>query len=113
MRLRTVLLIGLCLCFAGVLLARQSGTDPISGAWFGFYGTTPRDQSPVRAMLNWDGKKALTGSVTTGDDPFDLENSTFDPGTGAVHMEVTVPGRGGRMVYHYMIDGKLEKNAIS
>jgi len=59
--------------------------------------------------LQWDGK-VLTGSVTTGDDPFDLENTKYDPKTGAIHIEVVVPN--GRVDYHYVIDGKVDKDML-
>jgi len=101
----------LCLCLASALLAQDKAADPISGVWFGYYGTSPRDQAQVRLTLEWDGK-VLTGEVTTGDDPFDIEKATFDPKTGAIHMEVVTPGR-GRGVYHYIIDGKVEKDTIT
>ena len=92
-------------------MAQQGGADPLSGIWFGDYGTNPRDRNQVQVALKWDGK-VLTGSVTTGDDPIELESATFDPGTGVVHMEVIVPGR-GRSTYHYVIDGKLDNDIIS
>jgi len=101
----------LCLCLASALLAQDKAADPISGVWFGYYGTSPRDQAQVRLTLEWDGR-VLTGEVTTGDDPFDIEKATFDPKTGAIHMEVVTPGR-GRGVYHYIIDGKVEKDTIT
>ena len=48
--------------------------------------------------------------MTTGDDPFDLENTKYDPKTGVVHLEVVVPN--GRIDYHYVIDGKVEKDTL-
>ena len=109
MRFRATVLMCLCFCFAATLLARQDSSDPVSGVWFGYYGETPRDQAQVRLTLQWDGK-VLTGSVTTGDDPFDIENTSFDPKTGAIHMEVVVPN--GRVDVHYVIDGKVDKDTL-
>ena len=68
--------------------------------------------APVRASASTTGSIRRTGEVTTGDDPFDIEKATFDPKTGAIHMEVVTPGR-GRGVYHYIIDGKVEKDTIT
>jgi hypothetical protein len=109
MRLKMTVSVCLCLCFAATLLARQDKSDSVSGVWFGYYGTNPRDQAQVRLTLQWDGK-VLTGSVTTGDDPFDLENTKYDPKTGAIHLEVVVPN--GRVDYHYVIDGKVDKDSL-
>jgi hypothetical protein len=112
MRIRTVTVsISLCLCLASVLLAQDKAADPLSGIWFGYYGTSPRDQAQVRVTLEWDGK-ALRGEVTTGDEPYDIERATFDPKTGTIHLEVETPGR-GRGSYHYIIDGKVEKDTIT
>jgi hypothetical protein len=111
MRLKIITSICVGLCLAGAILAQDKGTDPVSGVWFGYYGTSPRDQAQVRVILNWDGK-VLTGSVDTGDDPFDLKNATFNPDSGLIHMEVETPGN-GRSTYHYVIDGKLETDTIT
>src|SRR5947199_8734758 len=101
----------LCLCLASALLAQDKAADPISGVWFGYYGTSPRDQAQVRLTLEWIGK-LLTGSVTTGDEPYDIEKATVDPKTGAIHMEVATP-ENGRSVYHYIIHGNVENEAIT
>jgi len=104
-------LISLCLSLAPVLLAQDKAADPISGIWFGYYGTNPRDQAQVRVTLEWNGK-VLSGNVTTGDEPYDIERATFDPKTGAIHMEVVTPGS-GRGSFHYVIDGKIEKDTMT
>ncbi len=108
MRLRIIVSVCLILCFAAALIA-QGDTDPLSGVWFGDYGTNPRDREQVQVVFRWDGK-TLIGFVRTGEDPMDIENGMFDPKTGAVHMEVTVPG--DRFDYHYIVDGKLDKDTI-
>jgi hypothetical protein len=102
----------LCVCLASALLAQEkSSSDPVSGIWFGYYGTSPRDQAQVRVTLEWDGK-VLEGSVTTGEEPYDIYKGTFDPKTGAIHMEVDTPGR-GRGSFHYIIDGKIENDTMT
>ena len=111
MRLKIIASVCLSLCFAATLLAQEKAADPLTGVWFGDYGTNPRDRNQVQVRLMWDGK-ALIGTVTTGDDPIELENTRFEPSTGAVHMEVVVPGP-GRSTYHYIIDGKLDNDTIS
>src|SRR5438445_8948668 len=107
MRLRSVASVCLCLCFAAVLVAQEKAVDPMSGTWFGYYGSSPRDQAQVRVALSWDGK-VLIGNVTTGDDHIEIENAKFDPKTGMVHFEITVPGR-SNSDYHYVVDGKVDK----
>ena len=41
-----------------------------------------------------------------------LSKSTFDPATGAIHMEADATGEGGAKV-HYIIDGKLANGTMS
>ena len=65
----------------------------------------------VRVALSWDGK-ALSGNVTTGDDPLEIHNAKYDMKTGMVHFEVTVPGR-GTSDSQYVVDGKVEKDVIN
>ena len=85
--------------------------DPLSGNWKGDWGPSPRDRNQVSVVLKYDGK-ALTGTINPESDRIQLSKASFDPKTGAVHMEAMTPGRGGS-TYHYMIDGKLEKGAIA
>jgi hypothetical protein len=61
--------------------------------------------------LKWDGK-ALTGTVNPGANAVVLKNSTFDPKTGAIHMEADTKGRRGNDI-HYVIDGKVENGTMS
>jgi hypothetical protein len=87
--------------------------DPLSGTWTGDWGPSPGDRNDVTLVLKWDGK-ALTGNVTAGTNvtaPIPLSKTTFDPKTGAIHMEADAMSR-GRAV-HYVIDGKVEKNTMT
>jgi hypothetical protein len=42
-----------------------------------------------------------------------IKNGTFDPKTGAVHMEADAEGRRGGPGVHFVIDGKLANGTIS
>jgi hypothetical protein len=87
------------------------GNDPLSGSWSGDWGPTAAHRNPVSVDLKWDGK-ALTGVVNPGPNAIQLQKSTFDQKTGAVHMEAQASGRGGAAV-HFVIDGKLENNTMT
>jgi len=65
----------------------------------------------VTVELRWDGK-TLTGSVNPGANAVELVKCTFDPKTGAVHMEADAKNRRGESV-HYTIDGKVEGGTMS
>lgn len=102
----------LCLlaCFVMAVSVFAQQPDPLTGNWKGDWGPSPRDRNQVTVALKWDGK-SLTGTVNPDSNPIQLQKSTFDSKTGAVHMEAMTPGRGGS-TYHYIIDGKLDKGAI-
>ena len=85
--------------------------DPLSGTWKGDWGPSPGDRNQVTVVLKYDGK-AITGTINPDSDRIQLSKGTFDPKTGAVHMEAMAPGRGGS-TYHYMIDGKIDKGTIA
>jgi hypothetical protein len=110
--MRRVLAVGLLfvsLVLTVSVFAQQP--DPLTGTWRGDWGPSPRDRNQVTVALKWDGK-ALTGTVNPDSNPVQLQKSTFNPGTGAIHMEAMAPGRGGS-TYHYIIDGKVEKGTMT
>jgi hypothetical protein len=63
--------------------------------------------------LKWDGK-ALSGNITGGDNvtkAIPLQKTTFDPKTGAIHMEANAQTPRGAV--YYVVDGKVDKSAMS
>lgn len=113
MRMRTLSLLCLLMCFviAAFGVSPQESTDPLSGTWKGDWGPSPEHRNPVTVELKWDGK-ALTGTVNPGANPIALQKCTFDPKTGAVHMEADAKGRRGNDI-HYVIDGQVEKGTMT
>src|SRR5689334_8513197 len=105
-----------CLAVAIPLFALQrSAADPISGTWTGDWGPNASDRNTVSVDLKFDGK-ALTGTVHSVNfqrPDVTLKNSTFDPKTGAVHMEADVPGMRGGPAVHFVIDGKLANGTMT
>ena len=113
MRLRVLASFAVVACLLMVVSVFAQGSDPLSGTWTGDWGPSPSDRNDVTLVLKWDGK-ALTGNVTAGTNvsaPIPIQKATFDPKTGAVHMEADAMSR-GRTV-HYVIDGKVEKNTMT
>src|SRR5215510_3618913 len=108
MRFRILASFAVVACLLMVVSAFAQG-DPLSGTWTGDWGPSPGDRNDVTIALKWDGK-ALSGNVTAGTNvtaAIPLQKTTYDPKTGAIHMEADASSR-GRTV-HYVIDGKVEK----
>ncbi len=82
----------------------------IEGVWAGDWGPNAADRNQVTVELNWDGE-TLTGIINPGPDAVELQNTSFDPDTGAIHLEAEVISRGGPL-FHYLIDGILEEDTI-
>ncbi len=101
------------LCVAAFLAVTASiyAQDPLSGTWVGDWGPSPGDRNQVTVELKWDGK-ALTGTVNPGPTAVALLKSTFDPKTGAIHMEADTKNRRGNPI-HYVIDGKVDKTTMT
>ncbi len=91
--------------------ATTAADDPLSGTWTGDWGPSARDRNQVTVELKWDGK-ALTGNVNPGPNAVEIKNATFDPQSGAIHMEADATSRRGSQI-HYMIDGKVEGDTMT
>ncbi len=106
------------LVFLSVLLAMgitisaiYAADDPLSGTWTGDWGPSERDRNQATVELKWDGK-TLTGTVNPGPNAVEIKNATFDPQSGAIHMEADATSRRGAQI-HYMIDGKVDGNTMT
>jgi hypothetical protein len=92
--------------------AQTTSNDPLTGTWTGTWSPEVNDhRNYATVVLQWDGA-ALKGTLTHGVRTVELENTTFNPQTGRVHMEATVGGRGGS-TYHYMIDAMADGDSIA
>src|SRR3954453_23243029 len=97
MRTSRIAVLLLCIAVAVPLFALQRGSDPITGTWSGDWGPSPGDRNTVNVDLKVNGK-AVTGvvhSINFQRPDVTLEKSTFDPATGAIHLEADAAGAGG------------------
>jgi len=112
-RIRVIALACFLACL--VMVASALAQDAVSGTWSGDWGPSPGDRNPVTLALKFDGK-ALTGNVTGGENvsaPIAIKKGTYDPKTGAVHMEADAMDRRSGGTVHFMIDGKIDKNTMT
>jgi hypothetical protein len=93
------------------VIVLNAAPDPLSGTWTGDWGPNEYDRNQVTVELKWDGQN-LTGTVNPGPNAVELKKTTFDPKTGAIHMEADAASRRGGQV-HYIIDGKVEGNNMT
>ena len=89
----------------------KKSADPLTGTWAGDWGPSATDRNVVTVDFKWDGK-ALSGTVNPGPTAVALQKATFDPKTGAVHMEADAKNRRGEAV-HFVIDGKVDGTTMS
>jgi hypothetical protein len=100
----------LLLILGGFLTLRlKEGEDPLTGTWIGTWGPTPIHRMHVIVELRWNGK-TLTGAANSGEQVIEFRNSSFDPRTGAVHLEADALSAGN--VAHYVINGKVDGRAM-
>jgi len=91
--------------FLTVPLPAQQERDPVSGTWVGDWGPSPTDRNNVTVEFKWDGK-ALSGAVNPGPNAIEFQKTSYNPQTGALHLEADATTESGRKI-HYIIDGKL------
>jgi hypothetical protein len=113
MRVKIVHLVCLtvCLVMTAAALGQKAGADLLSGTWTGDWGPSPEDRNQVTLELKWSDQN-LTGTVNPGPNAVEIQKTTFDPKTGAVHFEADAKSRRGTSI-HYIIDGKVEKNTMT
>jgi hypothetical protein len=106
MRLRAALV---CCLLAGLAITvsglAQEG-HPLTGVWYGDYGTTAAQRSHLTIQMNWDGK-TVTGIINPGPDAFPLKVATLDSSKWTVHMEADGKDDKGNPA-HFVADGKLD-----
>lgn len=111
MKTRHLVCLAACLLIAMSAFAQKPAADPLSGTWVGDWGPSPDDRNQVTVELKWDGKK-LAGTVNPGPNAVELQKTSFDPKTGAVHFEADTKDRRGNPI-HYVIDGKVDKGTMT
>jgi hypothetical protein len=90
--------------------AKDTATrDAISGTWTGELNVQPDNRS-ITLVLKFDGKQAVTGTLSGMPNPGDVKKGTFDPKTGALKLQL---GRSDSPDVLITLDGTVTKNAAS
>ena len=104
-----------CVLLSATTMFAQTGNakakaDPISGTWT---GTLVLDESrtiPVTMELKFDGKSAVTGTVSGMPNPADVKAGTFDSKTAALKLQV---GKKGDEAVLLVLDGTVVKDTVT
>ena len=91
--------------------AKDAKADPISGTWTG--ELAPQDAprpAQVTMELKYDGKSAVTGTVSGLPNPADVKAGTFDPKTGALKLQL---GKTSDSAVLLVLEGTVVKGAAS
>lgn len=91
--------------------APAPATDPISGSWTGDMGLNDTTRYPITMKLKFDGKSAVSGTVTGPPLPGEITTGTFDPRTGALKLEVDVKDDGA--VVRFIFEGTVVDGTAS
>lgn len=85
------LITGCCVMFSATALIAQN-SDPVSGTWTGHIGPGTAPQFAVTLDLKFDGKSAVSGTVSGFPTPGEVKSGTFDPATGALKLQLGETG---------------------
>jgi hypothetical protein len=100
-----VMLCCVTIASAGLLAQSSAKTDPITGSWTGeIKPENDAEGRPITLDLKFDGKSAVTGTLTGLPSPGDVKKGTFDPATGALKLEL---GKTGETDVLLTFDGKV------
>lgn len=113
---KTLVLASCVLLSASTLLAqsrpaKNAKPDPITGSWVGH--VIPPDfgrQISVTMELKFDGKQAVSGSVSGLPNPADVKVGTFDPKSGALKLQL---GKVGDSAVLLVLEGTVVKDTAS
>jgi hypothetical protein len=108
--------IAVCLMLLPVCAVAQSRggkdagkTDPLTGTWTGDL-TTPSGRIAVTMQLKFDGKRAVTGTISGLPNPGDVKSGTFDPKTGALKLQL---GRSDGPAILITLEGTVTKTTAA
>jgi hypothetical protein len=89
----------------------KTSADRISGAWAGDLVWADKSRTvPVTMELKFDGKNAVTGTVSGMPNPADVKIGTFDPKKGALKLQI---GRKTDPAVLLVLEGIMAKGTVT
>ena len=104
-----------CVLLSATTMFAQTGNakakaDPISGTWAGTLVVDASRTIPVTMELKFDGKSAVSGTVSGMPNPADVKKGTFDPKTATLQLHV---GKKGDEAVLLVLDGTVVKDTVT
>ena len=93
-----------------VAISSRAQADPVTGTWTGEVVPDSGKRFAVTLQLKFDGKSAVSGTVSGLPSPADVKSGTFDPKTGALELPL---GQVGDPKVIFTLDGTLIKDTAS
>lgn len=89
----------------------KATADPISGTWTGeLVREGASEPRPITMELKFDGKSAVSGTVSGLPNPADVKAGTFDPKTGTLKLQL---GKKGESEVLLILDGAVAKSTAT
>jgi|RhiMetdeSRZDD1v2_1073273.scaffolds.fasta_scaffold03799_8 hypothetical protein len=91
--------------------AKSAKADPLTGTWTG--EMTPENAPQpvlVTLQLKFDGKSAVSGTISGLPNPGEVKDGTFDPKTGALKLQL---GKTGESAVLLVLEGTVSKGAAT
>jgi hypothetical protein len=111
---RRTLAVACCVLLSATSMLAQPSrekADPISGTWTGeFVPPNATSGIAVTLELKFDGKNAVSGTLTGLQSPGNVKSGTFDPKTGALKLEL---GKTDDPAVLLVLEGTVAKGAAS
>jgi hypothetical protein len=105
-----------CVLVSAASMFAQSGgekakADPLSGTWTGeLIGQGDSRRMAITLELKFDGKSAVSGTLTGFPNPGDVKAGTFDPKTGALKLQLGKVGDGAVLL---TLEGTVAKGTAT
>jgi hypothetical protein len=88
----------------------KAKADPISGTWTGTLVLEESRTIPVTMELKFDGKSAVSGTVSGMPNPAEVKAGTFDPKTATLKLQV---GKKADDAVLLVFDGTVVKDTVT
>ena len=105
MRVKSACVICLLVILSLTASAIAQEGHPMSGTWYGDFGSTKDKRNDLTVIMNWDGKM-VTGLINPGPNAVQIKVATLDSSKWTVHFEAEAKNKAGGMD-RFVFDGKM------